>query len=148
MNKLLKREPMHTQPKDSTELFWDHQVVGDTPSQDDLYVGKGATYTPWQCDYPYTIVEITGKLGNRIAKLNGCGTDSNGDHYDYPIPVLNEWDTDDCHIYIKEKDLDRKMNKGISYSKVYTKNLKTNRLRITSGRVIVGQRIYDVPLEI
>tara|TARA_R100001377_G_C3186251_1_gene108683 strand:- start:630 stop:1076 length:447 start_codon:yes stop_codon:yes gene_type:complete len=148
MKELYKREPMHTQPKDCTDLFWDHQVVGDTPSQDDLYVGKGATYTPWQCDYPYTIVEITGKLGNRIAKLNGCGMNSDGDFYDYPIPMLHEWDLEDGYIYIKEKDLDRKMNKYISYSKVYTKSLKTNRLRITSGSVSVGERMHDVPLEI
>jgi len=146
MNKLLKKEPMHARPEGNKEVFWDAKLDKEY-AQDDLYLGKGATYTPYQCSYPYSIVEITGQLGNRIAKLRECDFDGD-DYFDRPNPVVQEWDSNDGFIYIKEKDLSMKRKSGISYNKVYVKNLDTNRLRVTGGSLFVGKRIRHSPREI
>lgn len=103
-------------------MFWGSKLKEiQTPLKNDLYVGQGATQsTMLGHEYPYTIVEITGKLGNRIAKLVKCeikkdGTFTNANY---------------GFIYLKETNLKRKMNKGNSYNYPYKRNENTGRLRI------------------
>ena len=50
MNKLHKVEPMHQCPKGENYLFWDNKLEG-IPAEDDLYVGKGATFSIYS-DFP------------------------------------------------------------------------------------------------
>ena len=137
---------MHIKPKDTQELFWDMKL-DCIPAEDDLYVGKGATYSPYQSYFPYTVVEITGELGNRIAKLRDCNYDGN-DFYDLPDPQPQEWDRNDGFLYIKEKDISFKRLSGITYDNTYVKNRKTNRLRKNGGYVKVGYRCRHTPLEL
>ena len=146
MTKLYEVEPMHQRPKDAEGFFWDKEVECK-PEENDLYVGKGATYCPFQTYYPYTVVEVTGKLGNRIAKLRDCD-ENDGEYVTRGEPKLWDYSTTDGYLYIKEKDISFKKLSGIWYDKVYEKNLDTNRLRIRGGSVKVGERRWHVPREI
>jgi hypothetical protein len=149
MKKLHETEPMHTRPKDCENLFWESEPLPTVAEEHDLYIGKGATYCPYGItDYPYSIVEITGELGSRLAKLRECDY-KNGAYYDRPEPaIVRDYDHDDGYIYIKEQDLDWKQNRGSSYSKVYTKSTKTGRLRKHGNHILVGERLYDRPREL
>lgn len=146
MTKLYEVEPMHQKPKEHEGFFWD-DIIEAVPAEEDLYVGKGATYTPFQCSYPYTVVEVTGKLGNRIAKLRDCDL-NDGEYVTRGEPKLDEYSRTDGYLYIKEKDISFKRLSGIFYDKVYEKNLATNRLRKVLGSVKVGERRWHVPREI
>lgn len=147
MNKLQKVEPMHQCPKGENHFFWDKKLEC-IPAEDDLYVGKGATYSIYS-DFPYTIVEVSGELGNRIAKLRECDY-IDGEYYDTEDPVVKEWSPrEDGFLYIKEKDISFKRKSGISYKKVYLKDPQTNRLRACrSGYVWVGNRRRNIPREL
>jgi hypothetical protein len=151
MKKLHETEPMNTRPKDCKNLFWESEPLPTVAEEHDLYIGAGATYCPYGItNYPYSIVDITGELGNRLVKLRECDY-KNGSYYDRPEPSKggNFNSDDDGYIYIKEQDLSWKQNGGIRYSKVYIKSLVTGRFRKHSNHgLIVGYRLYDRPREL
>jgi hypothetical protein len=127
------------QPKDC-EWFWStKQKKNQNCLEEDFYIGQGVTRTGnFYGATPYTVIDIKGKVGSRIIKIANCTINEDKTGFDLGSETL----------FIKEKQLEQKLNKGNCYGVPYKINKKTNRLNKYYGHIWVGFREDSFPLEI
>lgn len=126
-------------PEDCDWFWGTQEKQSQNYLQDDFYIGQGVTRTGnFYGATPYTVIEINGKVGNRIIKIANCTINEDKTNFNLGTEIL----------FIKEKQLKRKLNKGNSYDVPYIRNKKTNRLNKYHGFIWVGWREDSFPLEV
>jgi hypothetical protein len=122
------------------DWFWGTQKKqSQNCLEEDFYIGQGVTRTGnFYGATPYTVIDIKGKVGSRIIKIANCRINKDKTDFDLGSEIL----------FIKEKQLRLKLNKGNSYDEPYIINKKTNRLNKYHGFIWVGFREDSFPLEV
>ena len=142
-------------PKEGTENnefgFWGYRKCEiQTPLEKDFYIGQGVTMVSGftASEFPYTVVEIEGKVGNRIVTLESCRYNDSTKEREL-IEKYSDWCFDRQRRYIKEETLNNKLNKGNSYNHYYVRNRRTGRLNKEDLYFVwTGWRQWYIPREI
>ncbi len=127
------------QPSDC-EWFWlSQKKENQNCLEEDFYIGQGVTRTgSFYGATPYTVIDIKGEVGNRIIKIANCKINKDKTDFDLCSETM----------FIKEKQLEQKLNKGNCYGVPHKINKKTNRLNKYHGFIWVGFREDSFPLEV